>query len=213
MIDFPSHRVPPSEIAVVKLGGSLYDLADLGPHLRRWLAEQCAGRRVVLIPGGGPLVEAIRHLDRCHGLGEETSHWLALRALSVNAHFLASLLPSADLIGDVDELGRSWENNRLPVLDVHEFARGDEQRTGHLPHNWAVTSDAFAARAAVVLRASHLILLKSTTIPPGVDWMEAGRLGLVDALFAEVLRDAPADLRIRTVNLRLGSQSSEMPFG
>lgn len=200
--------MPPS-VAVVKVGGSLYDLPDLGSRLRRWLAEQCADTRVVLIPGGGPLVDAIRHLDRSHGLGEETSHWLALRALSVNAHFLASLLPSTCVCGDVGKLGRAWEKNLLPVLEVHEFARGDEQRPGRLPHCWSVTSDAFAARVAVVFRASHLILLKSTTIPPGMDWTEAGRLGLVDAMFAEVLLDAPVDLRVSAVNLR----SSEIPFG
>jgi len=191
-----------SSIAVVKVGGSLYDLPDLGTRLRRWLAEQLAGSRVVLVPGGGPLADAIRRLDRRHGLGEETSHWLALRALTVNAHFLASLAPPACVIDDVAELGRAWEKSLLPILDVREFARGDERRPDHLPHSWSVTSDSLAARVAIVLRASHLVLLKSTTIPPDVDWREAGRLGLVDALFAEVLREAPMELFVRTVNLR-----------
>lgn len=195
--------IQPSEgVAVVKVGGSLYDLPDLGPRLQRWLAEQFADTRVVLVPGGGPLVDAIRELDRRHGLGEETSHWLAVRALSVNAYFLMSLLRSADVCGDVSELGRAWETNRLPVFDIYEFARDDERRTGHLPHNWTVTSDSLAARVAVVLPARHLVLLKSTTIPYGVSLTEAGRLGLVDTLFADVLRDAPADLHVRAVNLR-----------
>jgi len=189
-------------IAVVKVGGSLYDLPDLGPRLRRWLAEQFADGHVVLVPGGGSSTDVIRKLDRCHRLGEETAHWLALRALSLNAHFLASLLPSTRVAGTVDELHRAWEINLLPVLDVHEFARADEQRPNHLPHSWAVTSDAFAARVAVVLQARRLVLLKSTTISPGVDWTVAGRLGFVDEMFAEVLRGAPADLRVRAVNLR-----------
>jgi aspartokinase-like uncharacterized kinase len=192
----------PSPIAVVKVGGSLFDLADLGPRLRHWLAEQLAGNRIVVVPGGGPLVDAIRQLDRRHGLGEEISHWLALRALSVNAHFLASLLPAALVTDDVGELGRTWAKDRLPILDVHEFARADERSHGHLPHRWSVTSDALAARVAVVLQARHLVLLKSTTIPPDMDWREAGGLGMVDALFAEVLHDAPADLYVRAVNLR-----------
>jgi aspartokinase-like uncharacterized kinase len=191
-----------TSIAVVKVGGSLYDLPNLGSRLCRWLAEQLASKRVVLVPGGGLLADAIRQLDRRHGLGEETAHWLALRALTVNAHFLASLVPSACVIGDVAELGRVWRNNQLPVFDVHEFGRDDERRPNHLPHSWSVTSDALAARIAVVLRASHLVLLKSTTIPADVDWREAGRLGLVDAQFAEVLREAPANVYVRAVNLR-----------
>lgn len=192
----------PASVAVVKVGGSLYDLPDLGSRLRRWLAEQFADVRIVLIPGGGGTADVIRHLDRRHRLGEETSHWLALRALTVNAHFLAALLPPACVAGTIDALRATWENNLLSVLDVHEFAREDEERPDRLPHSWAVTSDALAARVAIVLRARHLVLLKSTTIAAGMDWKEAGRRGLVDAMFAEVLRDAPADLRVHAVNLR-----------
>ncbi|HTU19407.1 MAG TPA: hypothetical protein VMG10_15205 [Gemmataceae bacterium] len=192
----------PPLIAVVKVGGSLYDLANLGPRLRRWLDEQFADIRVVLVPGGGGTADMIRHLDRCHGLGEETSHWLALRALSLNAHFLAGLLPAAFVAGKLEALRAAWEKNRLPVLDVHEFARDDEERSGRLPHSWAVTSDAVAARVAVVVQARHLVLLKSATIPPGTSWKEAGRRGLVDAMFTEVLREAPADLQVSAVNLR-----------
>jgi len=56
--------------------------------------------------------------------------------------------------------------------------------------------------AEFVLQAAELILLKSITIPDGMDWREAGRLGLVDAQFAEVLPHAAPDLRVQTVNLR-----------
>jgi aspartokinase-like uncharacterized kinase len=193
--------MPPS-IAVVKVGGSLYDLPDLGSRLRRWLAKQYTEGRVALVPGGGESADVIRHLDRCHGLGEETSHWLALRALTLNAHFLAQIVPSTCVGANVDEIQCAWEKNLLPILDVHEFARADEQRSDHLPHSWAVTSDAFAARLAVVLQAHHLVLLKSISIPRSLDWTDAGRLGFVDEKFAEVLRGAPADLRVSVVNLR-----------
>jgi aspartokinase-like uncharacterized kinase len=195
----------PPALAVVKVGGSLYDLPDLGARLRRWLDEHLARCRVVLVPGGGPVVEVIRRLDRIHGLGEEASHWLALRALTVNAHFLASLLPQSCVCGDLSELGRIWDKRNLSILDVHEFARGDEERPGPLPHSWTVTSDALAARVAVVLQARHLVLLKSTTIPQGVDWTEAAHRGWVDAMFATLLQDAPANLCVNAVNLRTWS--------
>jgi len=38
---------------------------------------------------------------------------------------------------------------------------------------------------------------------PWRHWTEAGQLGLVDEMFAEVLSQAPADLQVRIVNLRL----------
>jgi aspartokinase-like uncharacterized kinase len=190
-------------LTVVKVGGSLFDLPDLGPRLRHWLAaERPAGESVLLVPGGGPTADVVRELDRRHGLGEEASHWLALRALSLNAHFLASLLPPACVIGDVLECRRVWHEGRTPILDLHEFARGDEDRPGCLPHSWAVTSDALAARVAVVADARSLVLLKSTSIPDVVDWAEVGRLGLVDAMFAEVLRQTSRNPQVRIVNLR-----------
>ena len=188
----------PSRIFVVKVGGSLYDLPDLGSRLRAFLRDQCARASVILVPGGGPTVDAVRLLDRLHALGEETSHWLALRALTLNAHFLAALLPPTRIVGALDE----WNRSEVAILDVHAFARADELRPGRLPHIWAVTSDAFAARIAVVFNADALILLKSTTIPQGMDWSEAGRRGWVDEWFAEVLREAPAELQVRAVNLR-----------
>jgi aspartokinase-like uncharacterized kinase len=193
----------PISLAVIKVGGSLYEWPDLATRLREWLAaEWNSGFGVLLIPGGGSTADAVRDLDRRHGLGEEKAHWLALRALSLNAHFLASLLPDACVIEDVKHGEKVWLEGGTPILDVHEFARADERRTGRLPYTWAVTSDALAARVAVVSQAHHLVLLKSTAIPARPDWAEAGRLGLVDEVFAEVLRAASHHLQVSAVNLR-----------
>ena len=62
-----------------------------------------------------------------------------------------------------------------------------------------MTSDAIAARVAVVLAAIELVLLKSAPMPPGVDRREAARLGLVDPAFPEV--SGPLD-RVTYVNYR-----------
>jgi aspartokinase-like uncharacterized kinase len=189
----------PTRTAVVKVGGSLYDLPDLATRLRRWLDRLTAP--VLLVPGGGASADAVRDLDRRHGLGEEKAHWLALRALTLNAHFLASLLPAARVIEDPPDCGEAWRAGLTPVLDAHAFARADEGRPGCMPHAWAATSDSLAARVAVVCGAGRLVLLKSVTVPPAVGWAEAGRLGLVDALLADVLRQRP-DLEAEAVNLR-----------
>jgi aspartokinase-like uncharacterized kinase len=176
---------------VVKVGGSLYNLADLGPRLRAWLAKQNA-TRMLLVPGGGPTADVIRAFDARHRLGEEAAHWLALRALTLNAHFLAHLLPGTTIIDDPARCPR------LALLDVHAFACADEGRLGCLPHDWRVTSDALAARVAVTTRADGLVLLKSRTLPSDLSWEEAGRQGFVDEMFAAVA----ARLRVQVVNLR-----------
>jgi len=182
---------------VVKVGGSLYDLPDLGTRLGRWVA-QVEDRAIVLVPGGGAAADAVRDLDRTHALGEECAHWLALRALTLNAHFLGSLLPGARVVADAHELPTS---TAPLILDAHAFARADEGRPGALPHSWDVTSDSIAARFAVVCGARRLILLKSVDFPATISWEEAGRRGLIDAHFARVLAQT-RHLDVQTVNLR-----------
>ena len=193
----------PVGTVVVKVGGSLYDLPDLGARLRRWL-EKAGTRPTVLVPGGGPTADVVRNLDRRLHLGEEAAHWLALRALSLNAHFLAHLLPGAVVCDGPGACAADPSRAPLAVLDAHAFARADEGRPGCLPHVWDAASDSLAARVAVVARASRLLLLKSVTIPAGVGWAEAGRLGLVDPLFARVLEQAGPGLRVEAINLRAG---------
>jgi aspartokinase-like uncharacterized kinase len=186
-------------LLVVKVGGSLYDLPDLGARLRSRLGKESFAR-LILVPGGGRTADVVRDLDARQGLGEVSAHWLALRALTFNAHFLAHLLPEVPLLADP----ALCPPNSVALLDAHAFAQADEGRPGCLPHCWSVTSDSLAARVAVVAQASELVLLKSMSIPPDLPWEEVGRRGLVDPMFADVLRQAPR-LRTRAVNLREGS--------
>lgn len=188
--------VPP---IMVKVGGSLFDLPDLGVRLRSWLSTLPTDH-ILLVPGGGSLAEAIRDLDQCHRLGEEVSHWLALRAMALNAHFLAALLPMAEIVGDIFAWPAVGLVNQLTILDAHDFCRLDEGRAGSLPHSWDVTSDSVAARAAVVVRARELILLKSHSVPQDTGWKAASQQGLVDRHFPHVT--ANGQLSIQVVNFR-----------
>jgi aspartokinase-like uncharacterized kinase len=186
---------------VVKVGGSLLDLPGLGGRLVAWL-DTLPQRRVLLVPGGGAAADIVRELDRCHGLGEEASHWLALRALSLTAHLLASVLAPhrpTRVVERLEDCLGAWREQIVPILDTLAFAQDDEDRPGCLPHSWSVTSDSVAARVAIVAAADELVLLKSLTIAPGMSWDEAGRKGFVDAAFAEVVASG---LAVRAVNLR-----------
>jgi aspartokinase-like uncharacterized kinase len=183
---------------VVKVGGSLYDVPDLGPRLLRWL-QTLPTSHIVLVPGGGATADVIRDLDRCHKLGEVRSHWLALRALGLNARFLKTLLPRSAVVSDWTRCPTHWEANRLPILDCFKFVRADEGNSGHLPHTWAVTSDSVAARLAVVMGAAKLILLKSVSAPAGWDSNVAGLEGIVDVHLATV---AASLSQVTLVNLR-----------
>jgi aspartokinase-like uncharacterized kinase len=187
---------------VVKVGGSLLELPGLGPKLAAWLGT-LGQREVLLVPGGGTAADMVRDLDQRHGLGEEASHWLALRSLTLTAHLVAAILsPSqpATVVERIEDAPPLWQQGVVPVLDLHAFALQDELRPDHLPHGWNVTSDSLAARVAYVAGARALVLLKSATIPPEMSWEEAGRQGYVDPYFAQAVGRG---VRVRAVNLRL----------
>jgi aspartokinase-like uncharacterized kinase len=153
------------------------------------------GDRVFLFPGGGSAANAVRELDCRHGLGETASHWLALRALTVNAYFLYELLPELPVV--------SWPQvGDGGILEPYALASSDEVNSEHLPHCWEVTSDSLAVRAAVILGAGHLLLLKSVTVAPAMTWEAAERSEIVDAFFSRALKQAPK-LNVRVVNLRM----------
>jgi aspartokinase-like uncharacterized kinase len=189
-----------SDLIVAKVGGSLFDLPDLGERLRTWLAA-LGNRRVLLVPGGGRGADVIRELDAIHRLGEERAHWLALRVLTVNAEFLATLL-------QVPVVAAPAETGGVAVLDAHAFCRMDEGRHGALPHLWRVTSDSIAARVAAIGGGS-LVLLKSTDLPSDMNWSRAAAAGLVDEFFAEIAAANAVD--IGWVNLRQAGSPPESP--
>lgn len=173
---------------VVKVGGSLYDLPDLAARLHGFLATSAA-RRIVLFPGGGPFADVVRALDRSHRLGEETSHWLALRTLDVAAHFLHALLPDWPVVDWQCVLDFERAPAHRVILAPHSFACTCEASATVLPHSWDATSDSLALHAAALLNAD-LTLLKSVHWS-GESWHEAAQLGIVDPCFPQLFQQTP----------------------
>jgi len=170
---------------VAKVGGSLYDWPGLGPALTKWLADQ--PEPVLLFPGGGEAADVVRTWDRAHSLGEEEAHWLAIRSLSLAAHFLHLLLPTHSVV----------ESPVPGILDPFRYFRNPPRdRGGSPPHTWSVTSDSLALWVAIQSKASKLVLLKSADAPEG-DWTDAG---YVDWHFAVMVKGA--SVSVEAVNLR-----------
>ena len=172
---------PNLPLTVVKVGGSLFYLPQLGPGLRQWLAEQEPGRTLFL-PGGGPLANVIRQYHHTHQLDEEHSHWLAIRTMHVNAGLLQALLGDVPVIRHPGVM-----TTPTAILDASEFCLADEGSDDALPHSWRVTSDAIAARVAWVGNARRLVMLKSVTLQPPFDWRTAAEKGAVDHAFGALV--------------------------
>jgi aspartokinase-like uncharacterized kinase len=170
---------------ITKLGGSLLMHPRLAAGLHSYLRSLSPGP-IQLVTGGGKLAECLRELDRIHDLGDETCHWLAVRAMGITADLVARLIDTPEL------------RQRVQVPPVYPFLRVDDGREGSLPHAWAATSDSIAARMARVVGAERLVLLKSIDIPAGTPWEEAARRGWVDGYFPRAV--AGAEFEIEVVN-------------
>jgi aspartokinase-like uncharacterized kinase len=201
-----------SRLAVIKVGGSLFDWPELPERLTEFLNTRRGisdDERAVLLAGGGRAADLVRLLDRVHGLGDERAHRLALHALDLTAFLLAALVPGNFAVVDRTEaLAEAWNDGWIPVL-APRLILSELDRSGHdpLPACWEVTSDAIAARIAVYLQADCLVLLKSAPLPFGTTCQGAVRLGLVDPMLPRVAR-AP---RVLYLNLR-EPQSGPMPL-
>jgi 5-(aminomethyl)-3-furanmethanol phosphate kinase len=170
---------------VLKVGGSLFDLRDLGPRLERVLALVDADRKL-LFPGGGPTADLVRDWHRRFVLSEEQSHWLAIEALDLNGQLLTRIVPHARWALDAVMLNEHARRGQTSVLLPARFLSWPEQDAladDAPPHVWDVTSDTLAAWTAIRWPADELVLLKSVPCPVGRTAVEAVQAGLVDAYF------------------------------
>src|SRR2546422_294782 len=87
---------------VVKVGGSLLDIPDLVDRLRGALAA-LATPRIILVVGGGSAAELVRQRSRLDNLGEDKSHWLAIRAMTFNSYLVEALLPNSMVITSLEQ--------------------------------------------------------------------------------------------------------------
>jgi aspartokinase-like uncharacterized kinase len=168
--------------AVVKVGGGL--LGAPGALDRVCAAVAAIGRRepVVVVPGGGPLADGVRELDRRIGLSPHAAHWMAMLAMDQYAHLLAERIAGARLVEERGAIAAVLAAGEVAVLAPSRWMRAADV----LPHSWDLTSDSIAAFVAGALDAVRLDLVKPAEV--GKD--------AVDGCFAMVV---PVGLDVRVV--------------
>lgn len=171
-------RAPAAPI-VVKLGGSL--VAD-APRLRAWLAHLADGAAgpCVVVPGGGPLAEAVRTSQAALGFSDALAHRLALDAMGRMAEIFSALEPRLVAARAPEALAALLASGLVPVWDPADLKAGHPD----IPETWDVTSDSLALWLAAAIGASRCCLVKSAERPAGTtDWADLAASGLVDAAF------------------------------
>lgn len=153
-----------NQAIVLKVGGSLFDLPDLGPRVLDLLRDHKINQPL-LVTGGGETAELIRKWHEVFDLSEEVSHDLAVNSLTLNNLLLLELIPGTVIVGNREEAEEAWQNGQIPILNCAEYLKVEEPKQSiKLPHTWSATSDSIAAWVAINWPSEALILLKSTVI-------------------------------------------------
>jgi aspartokinase-like uncharacterized kinase len=168
-----THDAPPVH-TVVKIGGGLLGKAGAFELVIEALTAFAPGRRLAVVPGGGPFADAVRQMFRRIQIGEDAAHWMAVLGMDQYAHALAARIPNAVLVDAADAIAAAAKAGRLPVIAPYRWLRGADP----LPHSWDVTSDSIAAWIAGALRARRIVLIKPA---------DRDRKKLVDAYFVRAL--------------------------
>jgi probable H4MPT-linked C1 transfer pathway protein len=157
IVSRPSHGLAtPLADVVLKIGGGMLGTPGDLEAVCAWLDRQ-AGRRALLVPGGGPFADAVREMDARQRLSPDAAHWMAIRAMDVFAEQVASRLTRGVVVETPDEIRAAIRQGRVPVLAPSRWLRA----TDPLPHGWVVTSDSIAAWVAGEVGAARLILVKA----------------------------------------------------
>lgn len=180
-------------VTVLKLGGSLLDLADLPVRLRAVLTK-LGSDQSLLICGGGDAADVVRRWHETHSLDEERSHWLAMESIRLNQRLLLTLMPELELVSNRAAADSAWSRGRVPLLDLMSFISIEEshaERGAALPHTWDVTSDSLAAWVAIRWHANRFVLLKSAELPPFKSLTQLANSELIDRHFPKLAAELP----------------------
>ncbi|QBQ53878.1 amino acid kinase [Nitrosococcus wardiae] len=166
---------------VVKLGGSLYE----SHCLPRWLHQLATSEGpIVIVPGGGPFADQVRHAQNRWRVSDSCAHGMALLAMEQFGRLLQGLEPRLCLAASRKDIKQALSQQGVPIwLPAAELL--DQPA---IPESWEVTSDSLAAWLSGQLKASRLILIKRVRLSePVISARTLAAQGIVDAAFPRFL--------------------------
>ena len=179
-------------MVVVKLGGSLYQAAEL----RHWLAALKAlsqQQNIIIVPGGGPFAEQVRKAQQIHGFNNIIAHHMAILAMSQFGILLSGLLPSCQPFSIPTQ---------HPIPAPLSIWLPDKQllEQPDLVQNWDITSDSLALWLAQKYQAKKLTLIKCNPPEHVTSIDKLNKIGILDNAFSAIASSHPIPIEIIAAN-------------
>ncbi len=133
--------------------------------------ESVSEQSIVLISGGGAVVNGLRQIDTTTPSSGPLMHRLALEAMGITAQFVATTLGLP--------LCEQHSDDSPVVLDISKQWALEAIST--LPHSWETTSDSIAATVATTKNSSLLLIKSSPPRNVNIEWLASH--GWVDQHF------------------------------
>jgi dihydroneopterin aldolase len=167
---------------IVKLGGS-FAFSNVLTHWIGALAS-CAGS-VVIVPGGGPFADAVRHAQGRMGFDDRAAHDMSLLAME---QYGLAIISFDDLLSPADTVEAIEQHLAARQVPVWMPMRMVSMASDIAP-SWKVTSDSLAAWLCGRIGADRLILVKHAGFLSGPAQCEdLVAMGVVDEAFPRYLR-------------------------
>lgn len=164
---------------VVKIGGSLVETGRLKEILAIVAGAQ---RPTVIVPGGGPFADAVRHAQEEFGFSDKAAHRMALLAMHQTGLLMTEIEPRLVAAETLAAMRGAWAARRVAVWMPARLCERDRR----IPCDWSITSDGLAARLAERLGRVPVVLVKSRLVERGASAAALAREGVVDPVFAEI---------------------------
>jgi len=143
--------------AIFKIGGTILDnsknLINTIAQLTQ-LFEDGIIQKIVLVPGGGLLVDFVRHLYEKFHFNDDIAHWIAIYAMDYNGKELKRKFPHLQI--NNNHKNAKKEKRFISVFLPYNYLKEKDE----LPHSWDVTSDSIALYLAKTLSMNECFLIK-----------------------------------------------------
>ena len=164
---------------VLKLGGSLYQRADLAKLLEHAEHLSQPSSRCTIVPGGGPFADQVRTAYQRWHLNEQTAHQMAILGMRQYGRLLANLsgLPICYSEHCGSEQCAIWLPTDYPMPACLSKIPPEQL-------DWDFTSDSISICLADYVGAEHLVLVKAISVDQANAFSE-----LVDKRFIALMQD------------------------